>query len=235
MSDAETKPAAGKPKVREVLFFELEYIATTGRQAAYEAVKTALKAKDIEVTPISFGKHGIVSRPSHAVKALIDASGKNLTTGDQLAAQVEAAMLKFFEEKAEINKDLPPLIKAAQERDIQAVALSPWPEKVASALLKKLGLEELGVDLEASDCREPAFPRADHWLRMLKDREQDTLPIISIASSRIASKGALTAGATCIAVPDELTSFEDFAGSKIVLESLGEMKLAELLDLVCRR
>jgi hypothetical protein len=100
--------------------------------------------------------------------------------------------------------------------------------------MKQLGLDELGVDLESSDSEDPVFPRADHWLRMIKTREQETLPLIAILNSRAACKGALTAGAACIAVPDAYTAFEDFTGAKVVLDSVDEMKPEELLDLVSR-
>jgi hypothetical protein len=36
-------------------------------------------------------------------------------------------------------------------------------------------------------------------------------------------------------VPDAHTSFEDFAGAKVVLEKLGDMKPQELVELVRRR
>ena len=238
MSEAETIEVAEvveKKIFREVLFFELETVATTGRSAMFEAIKKVMKSKDIEVTPALFSKCGITARPGAAIQAMIDDSGRNLSTGEQLATQTEKAMVKFFTGEAELNADLPALIKAAQKKDIEVVAISAWPKDVAEALMKKLGLDEMGVGLEARDCTEATFPRADHWLRLLKQREQDTIPLIAIVSSRFACKGALTAGATCIAVPDAHTTFEDFAGAKVVLDPLGEMKPAELLELVSRR
>lgn len=235
MSKAEKKAAAEKTAAREVLFFELEYIATQGRQAVFDAMKQVLKGKDLEVTPISFSRYGLAARPAQAVQALIQASGRNLTTGDQLTAQIEQALGTWFAERAQLNDALPPLIKAAQAANIQVVAVSAWPRAVAEGLMKKLGLDALGVDLEAFDTEDPVFPRADHWLRMLKNREQETLPRIAIVSSRAACKGALTAGATCIAIPDAYTAFEDFSGAKLILETLGDLKAEEILELVSRR
>jgi len=238
MSESESIEVAEvveKKTAREVLFFELETVATAGREILFEAVKKVMKTKDIEVTPALFAKCGITARPGAAIQAMIDNSGRNLSTGDQLAAQAEKAVRKFFVDGAELNADLPKLIKAAQKKDMEVVAISAWPEDVAEALMKKLGLDELGVSLEALDCTDAGFPRADHWLRLLKKREQDTIPLITIVSSRSVCKGALTAGATCIAVPDAYTAFEDFAGAKVVLDSLGDMSTKELLELVSRR
>jgi hypothetical protein len=101
--------------------------------------------------------------------------------------------------------------------------------------MKKTGLSELGADLVAMDSTDPIFPRADHWLRILKQRGQEEIPAIAIVASRAACKGALTAGATCIALPDAYTAYEDFTGAKVVLDTLGDLPAKELLDLVSRR
>ena len=230
----ETEVVVEKMIAREVLFFELETFATTGREAMFEAVKKVMKSKDMDVTPALFAKCGLSSRPAGAIQALIDNSGRNLTTGDQLSIQADTAMKKFFSDKAELNNALPALIKAAQSMDIEVVALSPWGNDLASALMKKLGLDELGVDLVAQDCASEVFPRADHWLRFLKQREQDKIPVIAVVTSTAACRGAMTAGAPCVAIPDSYTSFDDFSGAKLVLDSLGEMKPKELLAMVSR-
>lgn len=235
MSETETVEVVEKKSAREVLFFELETIATTGRGAMLDAVKKVMKSKSIDVTPVLFSRCGMTARPGAAIQAMIEDSGRNLTTGDQLTTQAETAMKKFFANEAELNADLPALIQAAQAADMEVVAISAWPADVAEALMTKLGLDELGVGLEALDCTDAACPRADHWLRLLKQRGQETLPVISVVSSRSVCKGALTAGATCIAVPDAYTDFEDFAGAKVVLDSLGDIPASELIDQVTRR
>jgi len=237
MSEAETveaTEAVEKKTAREVLFFELETFATTGRAAMFKALKKVMKSKELDVTPALFAKCGLTARPAAAIQAMIDDSGRNLTTGDQLAEQAETALKKFFADEAELNKSLPALIKAAQEKEIEVVALSPWGKEQAEALMAKLGLDEMGVDLVALNCQDPVFPRADHWLRFLKQREQDTIPVIALVTSAGACRGAMTAGATVAAIPDQYTSFEDFSGAKIILDSLNEMKPVDLLELLQR-
>jgi len=231
----ETAPSAEAVKAREVLFFELEYVAVNGRQLVFDVLKQVMKSKDIDVTPALFSRCGLTPRPGKAIQAMIADSGRNLTTGDQLTEQAESLLIKAFAEKAELNKSLPAIIKAAQGMNIQVVALSAWPEAAAKELMKKTGLFEMGVDLVAMDSTDPIFPRADHWLRILKQRGQDEIPAIAIVASRAACKGALTAGATCIALPDAYTAFEDFTGAKAVLDTLGDLSAKELLDLVSRR
>lgn len=238
MSEAETVETAEvveEKTAREVLFFELETFATTGRAAMFEVLKKVMKSKEMDVTLSLFSKCGQTVRPGAAIQAMIDDSGRNLTTGGQLTEQAETAMKKFFADNAELNPALPALIKEAQKQDIEVVALSAWGEELAGALMKKLGLDELGVDLVAVDTQDAVFPRADHWLRLLKKRDQDTIPVIALVTSSGVCRGAMTAGATVVAIPDTYTSFDDFSGAKIILDSLDEMKPTELLDMVSRR
>ena len=234
MSNAKTD-AAMKTSPREVLFFELEFVATTGRDALFNAVKKALAAQGVEVTPVSFSRAGTALRLEQLIAALLAGAGKTNVPVEEICAQVAADQKKFFEESAQLNKSLPALISEAKARNIEAVAVSPYTKEIAGALMTRLGLDTLGVSLEAFNNTDPLFPRADHWLRMLKTRNQDTLPLISIVSSQIACKGALTAGATCVAVPDAYTGFEDFSGAMIVLETLGGMPAKEIIGMVTRR
>jgi beta-phosphoglucomutase-like phosphatase (HAD superfamily) len=234
-TETETKPAVEKGKAREVLFFELEYVAVNGRQIMFDVLKQVMKSKDIDVTPALFARCGLTPRPGKAIQSMIEASGRNLTTGDQLTEQAETIIVKAFADKVVLNKDLAAIIRAAQERNIQVVALSAWPDVAAKELMKKTGLDGMGVDLVAMDSTDPIFPRADHWLRILKQRGQEEIPAIAIVASRAACKGALTAGATCIALPDAYTAFEDFTGAKVVLDTLGDLSAKELFELVSRR
>ena len=238
MSEAEaveTIEIVEEKKAREVLFFELEMFATTGREAMFNALKKVMKSKDIDVTEGLFARCCLTPRPRAAIQALIEDSGRNLTTGDQLADQAENAIKKFFAGDVELNPALPAVIAAAQKLNIEVVALSAWDEDQAAGLMTKLGLDTLGVELIALDCTDAIFPRADHWLRLLKQREQDTIPVIAIVSSAAACRGALTAGATCVAIPGAYTAFEDFSGAKIIMDSLDEMKPKEIMELVSRR
>lgn len=230
----EANECVKKAKAREVMFFELATLAAKGREAMFEAVKKVMKSKDMDVTPALFGKCGLASRPAGTINALIQDSGRNLTTGDQLAAQAEDAVEKFLSEEAALNPALPAIIETAQGMGIEVVAISPWGEDVSEALMKKLGLDEMGVELICQDCPDENFPRADHWLRFLKQRAQESIPVIALVTSSAACRGALTAGATCVVVPDKYTSFEDFSGAKLVLDSLDEMDPKELLAMVSR-
>ena len=100
--------------------------------------------------------------------------------------------------------------------------------------MNKLGLTAMGVELIIPDEVKESFPRADSWLKMLKKCDKEDATLIAIVSSQIACKGGLTAGAACIAVPDDYTAFQDYSGAKMVLESLSDVKPQEILNLTLR-
>ncbi|MBT8045572.1 MAG: hypothetical protein KJN67_00270, partial [Pontiella sp.] len=96
------------------------------------------------------------------------------------------------------------------------------------------GLDALGVELIVPDEVKESFPRADDWLKILKQCDKEHATLVAVVSSQIACKGALTAGAACIVVPDEYTVFQDFSGAKMVLDSLADEKPDAILDLTLR-
>ena len=66
---------------------------------------------------------------------------------------------------------------------------------------------------------------------MLKQVGIENKTIVAVVSSQLACKGALTAGAAVIAVPDQYTDFQvDFSGAAFVLDQLSDKKPDELLD-----
>jgi beta-phosphoglucomutase-like phosphatase (HAD superfamily) len=100
--------------------------------------------------------------------------------------------------------------------------------------MDRLGLTKLGVELIVPDEVKESFPRADSWLKILKKYDKEDATLVAVVSSQTACKGALTAGAACIAIPDAFTAFQDFSGAKIVLDSLADANPDELLDLTLR-
>ena len=126
------------------------------------------------------------------------------------------------------------LIKATQSRDIPVLAFTALNKDLAGKLMARLGLDAMGVELIIPEEVKDSFPRADDWLKMLKQTNKERSTLVAVVSSQVACKGALTAGAACIAVPDEYTAFQDYSGAKMVLDSLADEKPDSILDLTLR-
>jgi beta-phosphoglucomutase-like phosphatase (HAD superfamily) len=233
MSD-EAKTDDKKVRATHALIFELEYVAARKRQVEFTAIKSAVKTKGVELTTVSFARSGMSPLTRAAVTSVLLQAGKKADAIEKAVASVDKEVAAYCENDAELDKGLEKLIKAVREKDIPVLAFTALPEAVAVTLMEKLGLDKMGVQLVVPDEVKESFPRADSWLKMLKKCDKEDATLVAVVSSQIACKGGLTAGAACIAVPDEYTAFQDFSGAKMVLDSLSDAKPKEILDLTLR-
>jgi beta-phosphoglucomutase-like phosphatase (HAD superfamily) len=216
------------------LFFELEFVAIPGRTVAYEGLKSAMATKNVELTPVMYSRSGMSPLSRSAVIEVLKLEGKKYDAIEKAVAEVDNAIKSYCENDAVLDAGLEKLIKATREKGIPVLTFTTLPEEVAVKLMKKLGLTDMGVELLIPDEVKSSFPRADSWLKMLKKCDKEDATLVAVVSSQTACKGALTAGAACIVVPDQFTAFQDFSGAKMVLESLSDVKPKEILDLTLR-
>ncbi len=233
MSD-DVKTDETPARATHALIFELEYVAAKKRQVEYNAIKTAAKTKGVEITPVSFARSGMSPLSRAAITSVLKQAGKKHDAIEKAVASVDKEVVAYCENDAELDAGLAKLIKATQKREIPVLAFSALPEALAQKLMDKLGLSEMGVELIIPDEVKESFPRADSWLKMLKKCDKEDATLVAVVSSQIACKGALTAGAACIVVPDEYTAYQDFSGAKMVLDSLSDAKPQQILDLTLR-
>ncbi len=216
------------------LIFELEYVAAKTRKVEFESIKSACNTKGVELTQIAYSRSGMSPLHRAAITDVLKAAGKKADAIEKAVTEVNKAVTNYCANEAELDAGLAKLIKATMARGIPAVAFTALPESDAKALMARLGLDALGVELLIPEEVKDSFPRADDWLKMLKQCGKENSTLVAVVSSQVACKGALTAGAACIAVPDEFTCFQDFGGAKMVLDSLSDEKPDAILDLTLR-
>jgi len=223
-----------KDVATHALVFELEYVAARKRKVEFDALKSAMAKKNVELTLVLFAKSGMPPTPRVAVRKTLEAVGKSADAIEKAVAEVEKASNEYCATGAVPDAGLEKLVAATRERGIPVLAVTALPEEKARELMDRLGLAEMGVELLVPDEVKESFPRADDWLKMLKKIGRESATIVAVVSSRVACRGALTAGAACVVVPDEFTEHQDFGGAKLVLDSLSEMEPDEILDLTLR-
>ena len=233
MSD-EVKTDEEQERATHALIFELEYVAAKKRHVEFTAIKSAAKTKGVELTQVSFARSGMSPLSRAAITSVLKQAGKKADAIEKAVTAVDKEVAAYCANDAELDKGLEKLIKTVQGMGIPVLAFTALPEKVADTLMTKLGLDKMGVELVIPDEVKDSFPRADSWLKMLKKCDKEDATLVAVVSSQIACKGGLTAGAACIAVPDEYTAYQDYSGAKMVLESLSDVKPKELLDLTLR-
>ncbi len=233
MSD-DVKTEKKKARPTHALIFELEYVAAKTRAVEFEAIKSAVSSKGVELTPVMFSRSGMSPQHRTAITNVLELAGKRADAIEKAVAELDKTVADYCTNAAELDKGLEKLIKATQSRDIPVLAFTALPKELAQSLMGRLGLDAMGVELIIPEEVKSSFPRADDWLKMLKQTNKEKATLVAVVSSQVACKGALTAGAACIAVPDEYTAFQDFSGAKMVLDSLTDEKPDSILDLTLR-
>ncbi len=230
-NDASTEKQA---RATHALIFELEYVAAKTRAVEFEAIKSAVSNKGVELTPVMFSRSGMSPVHRTAITNVLTLAGKKSDAIEKAVNELDKTVTNYCENEATLDAGLEKLIKATQKRGIPVITFTALPKDLAKKLMSKLGLDALGVELVIPDEVKDSFPRADDWLKMLKQCNKEFVTLVAVVSSLVACKGALTAGAACIVVPDEYTAFQDFGGAKLVLESLGDEKPDTILDMTLR-
>lgn len=231
-TDAKTETK--KAKVTHALIFELEYVAAKARAVEFASLKSAVATKGVDLSEIMFSRSGMSPLHRSAVTDVLLQAGKKADAIEKAVTEVDKTVASYCENEAELDKGLEKLIKAAQARGVAVLTFTALPKDLAQKLMSRLGLDELGVELVIPEEVKSSFPRADDWLKMLKQCDKENVTLVAVVSSQVACKGALTAGAACIAVPDEYTAFQDYSGAKLVLDSLTDEKPDTILDLTLR-
>lgn len=230
-NDASTEK---KASTTHALIFELEYVAARARSVEFDAIKSAVSNKGLELTPVMFSRSGMSPLHRTAIKDVLTLAGKKSDAIEKAVAEVDKAVANYCENAAELDKGCAKLIKATQARGIPVIAFTALPGELAEKLMSRLGLDEMGVELIVPEEIKDSFPRADDWLKMLKQCNKEHVTLVAVVSSQVACKGALTAGAACVVVPDDYTVFQDFGGAMLVLESLNDEKPDVILDMTLR-
>ena len=230
MSETE---AAAKSEATHMLILELDYVAISLRQVEFEAIKRGIEPKGIELTQAAFCRSPMSSDHRTAVTDILKAAGNKADAIEKAVGEVDRSVKEYCE-KAELNAGVSALIKAAQARGVHVAVYSTLDDDIALGLMNTLGLSDAGVELIIPEESSAYFPKADDWLKLLKQSGHESKTLVAVVSSQTACKGALTAGAACVVVPDAYTSFQDFTGSMFVLDELTAEKPDHILDLTLR-
>lgn len=225
---------AKQTSTTHALIFELEYIAAKTRAVEFASIQSAAKTKGVELSPVAYSRSSMSPLHRAAMTDVLKRAGKKADAIEKAVNEVDKTVANYCENEAELDAGLAKLIKATQSRGIPVIAFTALPVELAKKLMTRLGLDALGVELLIPEEVKDSFPRADDWLKMLKQCNKEHATLVAVVSSQVACKGALTAGAACIVVPDEYTVFQDFSGAKMVLESLEDEKPNTILDLTLR-
>lgn len=236
MAATDTAAVEAKDAVTEgtLLLFELETVAFAGRKKLFDLLKKNVAAVGVQLTPPMYSRFGLKPTPEQAVVALAEQAGKEKGDPAKVGADVAAAYAADLGSKAEAHAGIVKLLGSAAKKGLHLGALSALPQDAAEATLKNLGLSN-DVKLQAHKPEEIHFPRAESWVKLMKQITKANLPGIAIVSSQASLKSALAAGLRVIVVADEFTNYQDFSGADFVAESASDLDVNEALAVITQQ
>ena len=217
-SDTKTNVESNEPA--RALFFELEFLATSGRAFLYDAVKTVLSDHGIKLAPVIFAQYFAPYSLPSALKRLGRAHAVDALASVDVLDTIQAAYVRMIKDDDHRNKGLITLTHDLLKHGIELGAVTCLDRESVADLLAKLNLDASAIHVLAAQDHGKAFPTAQDWLTLAKQMNTSTTLCTVAATSAAACGSALCAGMRCFAVPDSLTSFQDFSGADYVIESL---------------
>jgi HAD superfamily hydrolase (TIGR01509 family) len=232
-AEAKDVKAQDAAQAASALVIEVEGVAADLRSVLFEVIRDILKREGAKLSELQFAKYCLHPNPAHFAAELLMGLGTKSISAEALADEV----LRDFNERMttsppKLRDGFAKFVEAASAKGLLVAAVSALHADTqalvknqpvwASGKAKLLCLKEVEKD----------FPRADVWLKAAKTLNVQPRRCVAVVSSTASCKSALAVGMRCIAVPDRFTSFQDFGGAHVVLESWEDMKPSEILEAV---
>jgi putative hydrolase of the HAD superfamily len=138
----------------------------------------------------------------------------------------------FVDGNIKLNEGMATVIDAAIADGAQIGALSVFDDKTTAKIMEKLELDKKGAETLTNGPEDKNVPSTDAWLKLAKTMKVAPSCCVAIASSSRSCKAALSAGMRCAVVPDKFTSFQDFSGADLILDSLDKDAVDSIIGLL---
>jgi putative hydrolase of the HAD superfamily len=211
----------------QAYFFELETVAFDGRKIALDAIQKALAGTGAKAIPAAYARLAGFPSPARLLAPIAAATGSNAEESAAAAAQADFVKRLLAASPA---AGLLKVLHLARERGFSVGAISALPEETARELATKAGLGTAEtLPILAAEPVDAVFPTTEVWVKAARLVGRPARAAVAAATSAAAAKAALGAGMKCVAVPDAFTSFQDFGGADLVVDSWGDYSPAEVL------
>lgn len=221
------------PRRPVALLFELENSAVDGRKVLYDVSKSLLADRGVELNPVLFSRHWVGPALHKSLPAVLDTAGKRRLSAEKLAGDIADGVKRALtEDRPRMSPGFSKLLQKVKDKHAAIGALTSLPQETADCLVKSLGLAEMQTRVHYTSQEAVVFPTADGWLKLAKIVAVPPGGCTVLSTSSASCKAALSAGMHCVAFPDDLTSFQDFSGSDLVVNKLSDENLADILSVL---
>jgi len=226
----------GSKKKTVALLFEFENITVNGRKIVYDVCKRLLSEKEIDLTPSLFVRYCLRPSADIFLPELLDVVGKKRLSPSKLAAEIDAEIKKALADNhLKISGGFAKLLEKARRENATIGALTALSQDVTQGLVKKLGLDGTSLHLYYAAAGVVNFPTADAWLKLAKMVGVAPQGCTALATSSESCKAALSGGMSLVALPDDLTSSQDFGGVDLLIDKLNDESIGQVVSLMIQR
>lgn len=121
-------------------------------------------------------------------------------------------------------------LEAARERGLPVAVASSSPPSWVAEHLATVGLSDAFASISAYDGSCPPKPAPDLYLAACRSLDVDPSEALAYEDSPNGIAAAKAAGLRCVAVPHDLTRHLDLSKADLIVSSLADITLGELLD-----
>jgi hypothetical protein len=227
---SETSESTSQESVPDTAFlFEFDHLVVGLREASFDVLKSIYD--DVDLQPVHYSRFGLTEGPHKTIDQL--QSGLSVRKGQPKKVSEELVSgIKMHLESGSImvSDELRDVVVQARELNMQVLAMTALPIQPREALSAALDLSGLGIELVPFGTDLEPAPRADSWLKLIKEEGINGPGSISLTTSMQSAKSSLTASIPTVVYPDRFTSFQDFGGARAVVDSLKDINLKQLLE-----
>lgn len=224
-SDAEP---GGRAALRAIAF-DLDGLMFNTELLYDQVSEILLQRRQRQVSPEVIAR--MMGRQSHiALQILIDAYQLEDSVAD-LEQESEEIFLGLLQDQVAPMPGLLPLLDAIESRGFPKAITTSSRRRVVDPILEMTGMTlRFDFRLTAEDI---ACSKPDPEIYQKAAARFGTAPyeMLVLEDSSVGCQAAVAAGACAVAVPSKLKNYHDFPGARLVVDSLADLRIYQLLGL----
>ncbi|MGQ9662448.1 MAG: hypothetical protein ACUVWX_08955 [Kiritimatiellia bacterium] len=225
---------SGGQRQSKAILLELENIAARGHEAMFNALKTVLGNRGINLEPTAFSKWCLDSAPSVFLPRLLEALDKKRSAlpgiQSEFSQLLHGSVVEGGPSPASALTRLLSLVR--DDAKIRLGLLTMLEQKTVLFLTEKLGLSPASVAIEFFSGQVCCPTSRNPWLRLADKLQVAPQDCVALVTSAASCRVALVAGMWCVVVTDSFTEHQDFAGADYVTNCLDENAIATIASLL---
>ncbi|MBQ9344581.1 MAG: hypothetical protein IJT88_05145 [Kiritimatiellae bacterium] len=215
--------AKNEQKEHGGLVFELENLALGARRIRYEVLAGIFQEQGIPFSAVQYSRY-CLGRPDDYLPGLVEKVGYTAAPATMVAERLRGESLsRLMQKDCALDANLKAWLDDAKAHSMPIAAVTCLPQEAATSITKRLAFETWGIRvLYSTDTQSFRSPAA--WLSAAQVLARHPTHCLALVTSASWARAALAASFKGIAIPDEFTEFENFAGMNYILSSLQELK-----------